>query len=463
MTEFSYFLGRFHVLALHLPIGMLLMTVVAHFLSLGRRREQLRSVLPLLWGMTALSAMLTVVLGMLHFTEGGFTGASAYAHRAWGISFMLATLLTWFVVAVLPNLYRAVGTIACLVLLALVTMTGHYGGNLTHGDTYLVEYAPAPLRALAGIAPRRAPVTEIGAADPYHDVIAPMLAARCGNCHNNDKQSGELNLRSLAALKQGGKSGQTFVAGDAQHSEVYRRITLPKSHDDFMPAEGKTPLTDGQVALLRWWIDAGMPADTTVAQLQVADDVSGLLAVELGLATATGGTGVAVSNVASLSEDALAAMQDQNLLVRPLTQTGGGYVVSNAAPGSMLSDEAVAAVSLAAGSAVELNLAGAGLEDGDLAGLRDFSELKQLNLSLNNLTDASLAAIAGLPRLEVLNIYGNAAITDAGLAALGDSGSLRKVYVWGTGVSPSGIEALKTRQPAVEIIGAATTAASVPR
>jgi len=71
MSDFLLFLGRFHVLALHLPIGMLLMTVMVHWLGKGDRFSPLQQVLPLLWGLTALSAVLTVALGILHFGEGG--------------------------------------------------------------------------------------------------------------------------------------------------------------------------------------------------------------------------------------------------------------------------------------------------------------------------------------------------------------------------------------------------------
>src|SRR3546814_4115126 len=37
-----------------------------------------------------------------------------------------------------------------LVLLLLVFITGHKGGNLTHGSEYLWQHAPDPLRIMAG-------------------------------------------------------------------------------------------------------------------------------------------------------------------------------------------------------------------------------------------------------------------------------------------------------------------------
>jgi len=44
-----------------------------------------------------------------------------------------------------------------------------------------------------------------------------------------------------------------------------RRITREPSDEEFMPAEGKTPLTARQVEIIRWWIGAGAPNGVTIA------------------------------------------------------------------------------------------------------------------------------------------------------------------------------------------------------
>ena len=124
-------------------------------------------------------------------------------------------------------------------------------------------------------------------ADPWHDVIAPMLQSRCGSCHNPDKQRGQLDLSSLDALLVGGESGAVVLPGNAEGSDLYKRVTLPESHENFMPAEGKTPLTQEQVQILGWWIDAGLPAETSVSALSVDEETAALLSVELGLVACT--------------------------------------------------------------------------------------------------------------------------------------------------------------------------------
>jgi uncharacterized membrane protein len=142
MQDFIHFLGRFHVLALHLPIGIMVVAVILDWVARGERRGALARAAPLLWGATAVSAVLTAALGYLHFSEGGFTGSSATAHRFFGTTLAAYSVLVWWLCARRGELYRRINVATGVVALGLVTITGHYGGNLTHGETFLLQYAP---------------------------------------------------------------------------------------------------------------------------------------------------------------------------------------------------------------------------------------------------------------------------------------------------------------------------------
>ena len=283
---FIYFLGRFHVLMLHIPIGIIVAILALEILARKEKFRHLASASAFLWMAAAVSAILTVILGYMHFAEGGFDGPSAAQHRTFGTA--LAVIIT--VVAVLrssrfaPN-YAPVFLPAALLMFLLASITGHYGGNLTHGSTYLVEYAPQPIRSLAGLAPRRPPVESFGAADPFLDLVGPMLRARCEGCHNEDKRQAELVLTNYDGLLQGGETGDAVVARRPQFSELYRRITLAPSDEAFMPAEGKTPLTDAEVQIIRWWIEAGLPNEVRMDEVELAPtpEVEALIRAELGL------------------------------------------------------------------------------------------------------------------------------------------------------------------------------------
>jgi uncharacterized membrane protein len=283
MEDFIFFLGRFHVLVLHLPIGMIVALFVLEYLSRKQRYGYLVAASPYLWVATAVSAIVTVALGFMHFAEGSFTGSSGELHRFYGtVVAAVATLVALLRVGKFAASYKPLFFPASLVLLVLVSITGHYGGNLTHGSTYLVEYAPQPLRSLAGLAPRRT-ITSVSTADPFADVIGPMFVERCASCHNEDKQESELVLTTYAGVMRGGESGRVVVAGNTELSELLRRITLPHDDDEFMPAEGKTPLTPEQVEIVRWWIAAGAPNGGTIGALDVPPEMRETMSRELGV------------------------------------------------------------------------------------------------------------------------------------------------------------------------------------
>jgi uncharacterized membrane protein len=281
--DFVYFLGRFHVLVLHLPIGIIFALFILEYLSRKERFRYLEAASPFLWGAMALSALVTVLLGFMHYAEGSFTGPSGEQHRFFGtVVAVVATGVALLRASRMSASYKPLFMPAALVLFVLVAITGHYGGNLTHGSTYLVEYAPQPLRSLAGLAPRRT-VTSVSTADPFADVVGPMLVERCASCHNEDKQEADLVLTTYAGVMRGGESGRVVVAGNTELSELLRRISLPHDDEEFMPAEGKTPLTDDQVAIIRWWIESGAPNGGTVGALEVPDEMRDTLTKELGV------------------------------------------------------------------------------------------------------------------------------------------------------------------------------------
>jgi uncharacterized membrane protein len=446
MQDFVFFVGRFHVLALHLPIGILIAAVVLDWLARRPRYAALAQASPFLWGAAALSALFTAVLGYLHFAEGAFTGPSAEAHRFWGTVTAVGALGGWWLAArggrSAPNVARLAGGIAMLVV---VSITGHYGGNLTHGTTFLHEYAPSFLRELIGAAPRRPRVTSVAAANPYLDVVQPLLEQRCGTCHNDDKREGGFSVGSYDSTLVGGDTGRAFVPNNVEASEALYRVSLPPDDEAFMPAEGKTPLTAEQVELLKWWVGAGAPRDTTVAALGVPAEIEPLLAAELGLGAAAAAE--AATTRAPADPQLVASLAAAGLLARQVSQSDARLVVSPSSPGTPLDAAALEALAAAATSIVDLNIAGTALDDAELRALGELRAATHLRLARNELTDAALAHLAAAPHLAHLNLYGNAAITDAGLDTLAGIATLREVFLWQTGVTPAGAERLRSMRP----------------
>ena len=140
--DLMLFLGRFHVLVLHLPIGIVLLAIVSEFAAKLPRWSSADQAASLLWALGSITAVLTVVIGLMHAGEGGFDAGDLSAHRAWGIGFALLTIAVTVLRSVALSAYRRLQPVAAILLVIAMTMTGHYGGNLTHGQTYLIEYSP---------------------------------------------------------------------------------------------------------------------------------------------------------------------------------------------------------------------------------------------------------------------------------------------------------------------------------
>jgi mono/diheme cytochrome c family protein len=383
----------------------------------------------------------------MHYAEGAFTGPSAEAHRFWGTVTAVAALGSWWLAARSRGPANGLRLVDGIVMLVLVSITGHHGGNLTHGTTFLSEYAPSFLRSLLGAAPQRPRPTSVAAADPYLDVVQPLLEQRCGTCHNEDKREGGFSVGTYDLTLVGGDTGRAFTPGDVPGSEALYRVSLPLDDDAHMPAEGKTPLTPEQIAILNWWVLAGAARDTTIGALDVPPDIEPLLAAQLGLGPA------AAAATASATADArlVAELTSAGLLVRQVSQGDARLVVSVASPGTPLDATALAALAHAAPVIVDLNLADTDLDDAELASIGALPAATHLRLARNRLTDAALADLAALPSLEHLNLYGNAGITDGGIAALTQSRTLRELFVWQTAVTHDGAARLREQRPGLAV------------
>ncbi len=281
--EFVYFLGRFHVLALHIPIGVILAVALLEILARFMKRcESMRAASPYLWGVAAVSAIVTVILGYMHYTEGGFEGPSVTRHMIYGTIVAVIATVTWGLSLFGRRWFHQAAVPLSVLLVVLVSITGHYGGNITHGSTYLIEYAPRFIRALHDGDVGRARVTSFAEADPYHDVVRPILHRRCLSCHSDDRTEGNLSVVSYDSLMEGGEYLPVVVPGESEFSSLIERITLYPGHENFMPAEGRTPLTGRQTEILRWWVDAGAPVDVTLGELELGRLDESRLRGELG-------------------------------------------------------------------------------------------------------------------------------------------------------------------------------------
>src|SRR5690348_12658837 len=102
----------------------------------------------------------------------------------------------------------------------------------------------------------------VSAAEPkvsYRNDVQPILKRHCWACHSSTKPKGKLNLETIAAMRKGGRGGPLFVAGKPDASLLIESISGP---EPAMPQK-QPPLSMEKIAILRQWIQAGAPDDST--------------------------------------------------------------------------------------------------------------------------------------------------------------------------------------------------------
>lgn len=119
-----------------------------------------------------------------------------------------------------------------------------------------VERTIRVFRLLAIVGLFLAQVFAVRATD-FDREIAPILSARCIECHNSESLKGGLDLTSKLGLERGGESGGVLSA-----SEPLRSLLLQKVFDGKMPPPDrgrKRPLRKAEQTQLRNWVAAGSP------------------------------------------------------------------------------------------------------------------------------------------------------------------------------------------------------------
>src|SRR3974390_3112095 len=90
-----WFLGRLHVLILHLPLGILTLASALEILVRFRRFRFLESALAATWIAGAGRALATLTLGLMHATEESFDDIPAVGAHGWaGMTLAAAACLT---------------------------------------------------------------------------------------------------------------------------------------------------------------------------------------------------------------------------------------------------------------------------------------------------------------------------------------------------------------------------------
>lgn len=457
------FIGRLHPLILHLPIGLIFGLFLIDWLSLivdrGARAWQVcrRAYLLLL----ALSCVAAAVTGYVLSLEGQNEGVILTRHKWFGMA--VAGLSVVLLVLGMRRCLQAkrfvkslLSLLATVCLFAGIIVTGHLGGQLTHGPRFLSTYAPVALQPYLGPAPEVPGETGPVAAQAtvYEALIQPILDNHCVSCHGPDRRRAQLAVHTPEAVTAGGNSGPVIVPGNALESEFFKRIQLPVEQAGHMPPQGKSQLSSVQISAIQWWIDQEASFDAKLNE----DDVPRSLLSLLPQPDTTESSG-SVEVPAQWDEQLLRQLAEQQISIQRIRQDDPRLWISFPAISHQVTDDTVKQLMPLAPFVAWLDLSNTQITSASLPRIKQMSALTELNLRNTAIDAKGLAVLAPHSNLERLNLSG-VALDDTAVDILLAMPSLKRAYLWGSNVSDAGLRRLSA--PRIEVITDATPSDVIP-
>jgi len=451
-AQFLQFFGRFHPLSVHLPIALLMLAPLFELAGRTRYFPYLLSAVDFVLGLATCGAIVAAALGWLLARNGGFSGPLVTQHMWAGLSVAGAAWLCWILRAKTSTkggnasgkkLYPAI----LITTVALVSFAGHRGGQLSQGENYLTEFAPAPIASLLGAGdsgdvPTNSPN---GGANTYYGArIQPLLNQHCTTCHRRSKHKSNLRLDSFDAMMRGGKHGPVIKAGEIKGSELLRRVTLPQSDDDFMPPDNRRPLSTTDVKIIERWIAAG--ASGTVGTDALKD------APPIGATQSTAEAKFEEPDPATVAKEraslapTVAELQKRfpNVLDYQ-SRASADLVVTASWMGTKFGDSEMAALGPLSERIVSADFTNTAITEKSASIIASMKHLRALRLMHTKIGDTTVQGLGSLDLLEALNIF-ETAVTPAALPTLARLPKLQHVYVGETKIVDSASVPQEIRQ-----------------
>jgi uncharacterized membrane protein len=418
--------GRLHPLLLHLPIGLLLVTVVLFFTRRYFSGDALNELIDFLLHVTALAASVTAFMGLLLSREGTFTAEQMWLHKWLGVSL---SFICWMLLMSRSrlNVLKPLGLTAVVVLI----FAGHFGARLTHGEDFV--WAPMETEE-----PRVARVITDSTA-LFTATIEPIMESKCYGCHNPRKAKGKLVLTSLEEIQKGGKDGALWKPGDAAHSLIVKKLALPLDADEHMPPKDKAQLTRDEIGFIALWIEQGADTRKTLKEFEKTDTLMSLASAIIPRYQQIPGTSQQYA-FAFASTEKISDLSRPNRSVFQIAKNEpavqADFFLRDSYDPKYVEDLLQVKEQL-----VTLNLSKMPVKDENLSILGKFSNLETLNLNNTAVTGQGLGVLASLNRLRSVSLSGTAVSAKA-LRELGTSHSLRDVFIWNTPVSQQEVASL---------------------
>ncbi len=434
------FIGHFHPVLVHLPVGVLLLAVLFHFLSFKTKYEWLKPAVKLSLFIGTLSAIASCITGYLLSSSGEYNEALVSKHQWFAIGLSAVALVAYYFYDKKLKLVKYLTPLIGL----LIIITGHLGGSLTHGEDYLTNSFSSKQNADNIISK---PIANVQEAVVYTDIVQPILQAKCYSCHSATKQKAALRLDEPDYILKGSENGKVIIAGNTGESEMIQRLLLTADDDDHMPPKAKPQLTKEQIELLSWWVNSGADFHKKVAETEQPEKIKPYLT-----SLQTGGkklmpteSEIPEKPIEKAPDSVIKKLMEMDVAVSKVAQNSN-YLTVSFITITKVTPRHLQLLKLLNRQIVYLKFTNTNINDSNIAVVDNFSALTRLYLDKTTITDKGLVHLKNLEQLQYLNLSGTG-VTANGLTTLGGLKKLKKLFLYKTAISAEGFSAAKQNLP----------------
>ncbi|MGB0371352.1 MAG: c-type cytochrome domain-containing protein [Opitutales bacterium] len=434
--------GRLHPVVLHLPIGAFATIALAECWLIWRKKQSgFGQLMVVLYIFGFVSCVLAIATGLSLQREDAYGGNTLDRHRLLGYITGIAILVTTALAFLSKSdagsriiVWSRRGALS--VSLALITLAGHLGGEMTHGKDFLTEFAPSWIRGDEAEAVEVEMVAVTRETTVFEAAIKPAMDLHCTYCHDADNSKGGLRMDTIPLLLAGGSSGPLFVADEPHNSLMLQRMQLPLEDEEHMPPKTKRQPEQIHFDAFSWWIENGASTEQKLSDPSVPEFVRSLVPAA---------DDIVDSDAPAVEFDAalLNSLREQFVTVQRLEQGSDKLWVDFSAVATTAGDALVEQLQPLAPHIVWLNLSRTQISDVSMETIGQMSQLVDLNLRATAISDEGLQQLSQLGNLKRINLT-DTKISVASIGEFLDFAEGASIYLYNTEWGPEESAVLQT-------------------
>ena len=458
------FLGAFHPLVLHLPIGSLILVATIEFINVLTKDYKMDMTIPLIFN--AGTSFVAAFLGVLWYYGGDFGESELIESHMWkGVIYSVCAAWLPLVYGFVKAKMAYYGLLAGSVV--MMNVAAHDGGESTHGDPF--DKFPGKSEKEEKTKPAGEGEGEVETVhDPlvFQELVVPIFEEKCFSCHHSSKKvKSGFKMDTFADIMAGGNEQEDYPAltpGDIENSFILESIELPEDDDLHMPPSNKKQITADELKILKWWVAIGAPEVKKLSEVDVPEDMQALVGAgakpaEAAVETTQGDDSHGGENkIAVTPKNSPLAPQVKEFLKKypnALSWTSlsdSTLYFSAASQRKSYKDEDLMALEPFVSELNEINLSDTQISDSVAALVKKSTKLKVLKLANTKVTNSLVKEIAANPTLEVLVLH-STGITDDAMMDIASIPNLKKVFLWNSKVTAAGVKKLSEARPELEV------------